>query len=61
MIINNDYGDDGDDGGDNDNDDDHHYHHVDPPLGKGRLSPLQGLLHPRRCTFPSVQVDFPLS
>ena len=37
------------------------YHHVDPPLGKGRLSPLQGLLHPRRCTFPSVQVNFPLS
>ena len=50
---------------DDDTDTDAHdtddYHHVDPPLGKGRLSPLQGLLHPRRCTFPSVQVDFPLS
>ena len=60
MILNND--DDDDDHDDDDDDDDgDDYHHVDPPLGKGRLSPLQGLLHPRRCTFPSVQVDFPLS
>ena len=42
----------GDDGGD--------YNHVAPPLRKGRLSPLQGLLHPRRFTLPSVLVDFPL-
>ena len=37
-------------------DDDDDYRLTSPQ----KLSPLQGLLYPHRCTLPSVHVDFPL-
>ena len=45
-----------DDGNDDDDDDYHHGLHVTSPQ---KLSPLPGLLYHRRCTLPSIHVDFP--